>query len=65
MESGGISRVIDFLAKRPELDQCSANTTTFNITILNIRRFSQFIFIAFNRSFLSIYNLSLYKFLRT
>ena len=22
MESGGISRVIDFLAKRPELDQC-------------------------------------------
>ena len=23
MESGGISKVIDFLAKRPELDQCA------------------------------------------
>ena len=24
MESGGISRVINFLTKRPELDQCQA-----------------------------------------
>ena len=28
MESGGISRVIDFLAKRPELDQCLQSTST-------------------------------------
>ena len=33
MESGGISRVIVFLAKRPELDQCRVFKKAMNLSM--------------------------------